>query len=237
MLYLDIETLDFFGDESLKHLPRPVQLQAMRFGLATLYNDQAIPSAAWSQWWPADVHYPLGRVAWEDGPDEPGDLADLWRCLINQTIVGWNIFDFDLAFLMLHVNAETDYPGDPWLDPMTIIDLMDILKRATRPYGKERWYKLQDISMANLGRGKAGTGQDAAVWLRSGDPDLVRQAAAYCREDVQLVIDLLQLAQTTGLLCPARPERGEQGDLRVWISSDSAYETRREETPGKREEA
>ena len=132
MLYLDIETLDFFQDPPIARLPRPVQLRAMRFGLATLYNDQAIPSAAWSQWWPADRHYPLGRVVWSDGPEEPGDLADLWRFLMNQTIVGWNIFDFDLPFLMLHVNAEADYPGDPWLDPMQIIDLMGILKHASK---------------------------------------------------------------------------------------------------------
>jgi hypothetical protein len=217
MLYLDIETLDFFQDPPIARLPRPVQLRAMRFGLATLYNDQAIPSAAWSQWWPADRHYPLGRVVWSDGPEEPGDLADLWRFLMNQTIVGWNIFDFDLPFLMLHVNAEADYPGDPWLDPMQIIDLMGILKHASKGFGRERWYKLQDISTVNLGRGKAGNGQEAAEWLRSGDPDLVRRAAAYCREDVQLVIELFQHAQTAGLLCPARPERNEVGDIRVWL--------------------
>lgn len=184
MLYLDIETLDFFSDPAIARLPRPVQLRAMRFGLATLYDDQAPPGTAWSQWWPADTAYPLGRVAWEGGAIEPATMGDLWKYLINQVIVGWNIFDFDIAYLMLHVNAEGDYDGDPWLDPMTLIDLMACLKRATKPFGKERWYKLQDISVPNLGYGKVSDGQQAAEWLRSGDPRQIAQAAAYCREDV-----------------------------------------------------
>lgn len=61
MIYLDIETLDFFQDEHIKVLPRPIQLAAMRFGLGVTYNDQ---TTKWASYWegttpflaePADV--------------------------------------------------------------------------------------------------------------------------------------------------------------------------------------
>ncbi len=37
------------------------------------------------------------------------------------------------------------------------------------------------------------------------------------RRSNELVIELFQHAQTAGLLCPARPERNEVGDIRVWL--------------------
>lgn len=210
MIALDIETLDFFSDDHIKRLPRPVQLLAMRFGCAYTYDTE---SGLWVSYWPGGDYRPL--------PDESAlcderSLIALWRRLIGKTVLGWNISDFDISYIMLHINRQ-GYEGDAWLDPMTIIDLMAIIKRATRPFGKDRWYKLEDIAQVNLGRGKVGDGASAGVWLLSGDPFLVNQAAAYCREDVKLCVDLFDVAQGTGLLLPARPERGENGDLRLWL--------------------
>jgi hypothetical protein len=223
MIALDIETLDFFSDDRIKRLPRPIQLLAMRFGCAyTLDMD----TGAWTGYWPEDPGLPTEQ----DVVSGPTALPCLWQHLINQTIVGWNLFEFDIPYLMLHLNRHCDNDGDPWLDPMRIIDLMAVLKTASKPFGKERWYKLDVIAATNLGRGKLGNGQQAATWLQSGDPALLRQAAAYCREDVQLTADLFQTAQTTGLLCPARPERSEVGDLRVWLNTDGdLVDCRREE--------
>jgi hypothetical protein len=214
MIVLDIETLDFFDDPHIKRLPRPIQLLAMQFGCAYTYDTTA---DMWVSYWPVDHNTPL--------PPDESVLCDrhalmaLWRRLINQTILGWNLFEFDMPYIMLHIN-KLGYEGDAWLDPMSIIDLMAIIKRATRPFGKDRWYKLGDIAQVNLGRGKLGDGRQAAEWLRSGDPALVARAAAYCREDVQLCLDLFRLSQTTGLLLPARPERDEESDLRLWLDED-----------------
>lgn len=214
MVVLDIETLDFFGDAHIKRLPRPVQLLAMRFGMATIYNTD---SGEWKQYWPAPDVVELPDVTcYAAGSDA---LCFLWKDLVNQAVLGWNIFDFDIPFLMLHLSRR-GYDNDPWLDPMQIIDLMAQCKAASKAFGRERWYKLQDISLANLGQGKDGDGQQAALWLREGDADERQAAARYCKNDVQLCLDLFMHAQGPGLLLPGRPERGEAGDLRLWLDND-----------------
>jgi len=229
MIYLDIETLDFFQDAHIKALPRPVQLLAMRFGMATTYDER---TTTWTQYWP-------GKAVPLDGVERlAGDavLEWLWRSLMGQTVLGWNIFDFDLPFLMLHLKAEGQDAGEQWLDPMQVIDLMDLCRRASKAFGRERWYKLQDVSMATLGRGKGGDGQQAAQDLASGDPERVAAAAAYCRQDVQLVVDLFAAARDTGLLLPARPARGEIGDLRLWLTgSGTIRDVRLAELPRTRD--
>lgn len=42
MIYLDIETLDFFSDPHIKSLPRDEQLAAMRLGCAVTGVDSSI---------------------------------------------------------------------------------------------------------------------------------------------------------------------------------------------------
>lgn len=230
MIFLDIETLDFFQDEHIKRLPRPAQLLAMRFGLATTYDD----THGWRQWWPdallgAQTH----RDACWSNPEcwSSSEIQIwLWTALLHRTIVGWNIFDFDIPLLMLHI-SRMNYGGDPWLDPMQIIDLMDACTRASRAWGRERWYKLHDVSLATLGRGKTGDGQQAAEWLRTGDGPSMLAAATYCRNDVQLTMDLFAAAQTTGLLLPARPERDELGALRLWLDAEGQIVECRKEQP------
>lgn len=212
MIYLDIETLDFFSDPHIKALPRPVQLGAMRFGMAVTYDSQ---SGAWASYWAsepievADIQHAIGGEQ---------VLASLWDSLIGQSVVGWNIADFDIPLLMLHLHADGDR-REPWRDQMRIVDLMALAKQASKTFGRERWYSLRDVAAAN-GMQKTASGDQAALWLRSDDPELHAQAAAYCRNDVQLCIDLFALAQGAGLLLPARPERGERGDLRLWLDAE-----------------
>lgn len=202
MIYFDIETMDFFKDPWIKKLPRAHQIAAMRFGLGISFDDE---TNEWIEWM-------------------PGQEIAFWQSLVDKKIIGWNILGFDIPFL----SAKTNQSGyeDCIYDPMYPIDLMDKIKRESSLYGKERWYSLEFIAQTNLGRGKSGDGQLACEWLRSGDPLLRKQAAEYCRLDVQLCIDIFAISNEKGLICPARNEREENGDIRIWIDRDG--ETRSE---------
>jgi RNase_H superfamily len=194
MIYLDLETLDFFSDPTIAALPRFRQLAALRFGLATTFDAER------------------GCITWW-----PHQLADLWDALCtSEQIVTWNGDEFDLPYLIIQV-VRAELTTDPWAELPASLDLMDLVKReAKRQTGKERWYKLDTIAQANLGRSKIGHGDEAAAWLRSGDDVLVDQAAAYCRDDVQIVVDLhQQLLDGKPLVCPARPDRREYNELIV----------------------
>lgn len=213
MIFLDIETLDFFQDAHIARLPRPVQLATMRFGLATTYDGE---NGEWAQWWAGTETASLPGVTAHAvlGASDETILYSLWDFLGENTIVGWNILEFDLPLLMLHL-ALLGHARLAELPPY--IDLMERCRTASAAYGPPRWYSLESVAQATLGRGKDGDGQAAARWLRDGDGEERRRAAAYCRNDVQLCVDLYAAAQTSGLLLPARPKRGEQGDLRLWL--------------------
>lgn len=196
MIYLDLETLDWFQDPAIAVLPRWQQLAAVRFGIA---------------------------VTWDEGNGFrtwlPEQLADLWRELIAlQPAVGWNIDEFDLPKLAIDA-LRTGASRDPWTEIGGTIDLMTLIrKEAKRLEDKERWYKLATIAEANLGRSKTGSGEQAVVWLRSGDRDQFFQAISYCHEDVQLVRDLHGLLLNgVGLICPPRPDRAETTTLTIHL--------------------
>lgn len=221
MLYLDIETLNLFAD--VAHLPRPAQLAALHFGLATVYDAR---QECWTQYWSAAL------PRWTDCVSDAADLhvqriiqhddalGDLWNAVCaGGPIVGWNVIEFDLAYLILH-RWRHDPAALDTAARLTLVDPFAVLRRVSRELtGRERWYRLDAIARATLGRGKESDGAQSSQWLASGDPALVRQAAAYCRADVQMLVDLLHAATTTGLRCPPRPERGEQGALHVRLDA------------------
>lgn len=187
-LYLDIETTDWLTDPHIKSLPREGQLAAMRLGCAVTYNSVA---NEWIDWM---------------------SVLDLWPyCRFpDTTIVGWNIIDFDWP--VLRANAERVSPelGSYGVDPQ-FLDLFAEIRRTTG-----RWYKLEDVCRANLGRGKIGDGQMAAQWLRSSDLNLIRRAVDYCRYDVELVVSLhSRLLSGDRLRLLPRPARGELNEL-LW---------------------
>jgi len=188
MIYLDIETLDFFQDEHITALPREQQLTAMRLGCAVTYNNAA---DEWLDWMSVLDLWPYCRT-----PDT--------------TIVGWNIIDFDWP--VLRANAERVSPalGSYGVEPQ-FLDLFAEIRRTTG-----RWYTLGSVCEWNLGRGKVGNGQMAAQWLRSGDPNLIRRAVDYCRYDVELVVSLhSRLLSGDRLRLLPRPARGEINEL-LW---------------------
>lgn len=183
MIYLDIETLDFFQDERIKALPRDKQLKAMRLGVAVTCNDKNDFATYF-----------------------PSDLGSLWCELYEaDLVVGWNIADFDLPILRYHW-------GEADLSRLNCCDIFAEIRTVTG-----RWYKLEDVAQANLGRGKLADGQKAAEWLRSGDAELIAKAVEYCRYDVQLTVDLHAiLLSDQPLRLPPRLARQEINEILFW---------------------
>lgn len=123
------------------------------------------------------------------------DPRDLWAYLRGSLIITWNGNEFDIP--VVQKAASLGGYDDPSLDPWYSLDLFAECRVRTG-----RWYKLGFIAEGNLGRGKSGDGQSAAEWFRSGE---IERVEAYCRDDVQLLVDLYHVAQTTGLLLPPKP--------------------------------
>jgi hypothetical protein len=210
-IYLDLETLDFFNDPAIAPLPRWRQHAALRFGLATTYVDngrdaQGQEDAGWATWWPDRI-----KALW------------LHVCQSSGPIVTWNGDEFDIPYLIVQA-VRTGITTDPWQQLPESLDLMALIRRESkRLEGKERWYKLDVIAYHNLGRSKISSGDEAAAWLRSGDPELIQKAADYCRDDVQLIIDLHQrLLAGEPLICPARPDRREYTELKIVLPREEA---------------
>lgn len=140
-----------------------------------------------------------------------------YDCLVlrcdGRDLCGWNVRDFDLPVIHANLARFHDYPAAD-IDPIgRVVDLFDDIRQATG-----RWYKLDVVAAANLGRHKVAHGQQAAEWLRSGDPALIRRAVEYCRDDVTLVTALYdKLQHGEGLVLPPRPERGESEALQFTL--------------------
>jgi len=200
MIYLDIETLDFFQDDHIKVLPRDQQLAAMRFGCAVTaadYDDGG--ETEWFEWTDCNA------------------LCGALYVASKQTIVGWNIADFDLPVIKCNAACSSGYAWQSW-EPKTV-DLFALIRQATG-----RWYSLETVAQHNLGRGKLADGQKAAEWLRSGDPALVAKAFEYCRHDVQLTIDLHQmLLRGEPLRLPARAKRQELNEVLWWLDGRTEW--------------
>jgi uncharacterized protein YprB with RNaseH-like and TPR domain len=63
-------------------------------------------------------------------------------------------------------------------------------------YGKLGYrVKFESLVRATLGRGKSGAGELAVAWWRQGLKDKV---VDYCKQDVQLMVDVVQFARTNG---------------------------------------
>lgn len=189
----DIETLFFYKD--FPNVPRQPATLLLEFGLAVAF----------------DVH----RRTWRTfGKGQEHSVEQLWREVYQADCsVTFNGNEFDWIVLMQTVARQGQPVSWPSIEH---VDLFDIVRSATG-----RWYGLDALARANLGRGKTGTGEEAANWLRSGDPALIARCAEYCTHDVELTADLYAQAVLNGdpLLLPARPARKEYGDLRLWLDS------------------
>jgi hypothetical protein len=202
-VYLDVEILDWFQDESIVKLEKWRQHAALRFGLATTYHEDD----GYRTWWPDEIEGLYLYLVGAAGP-----------------LVTWNGDEFDLPYLIVQ-SIRAGATTDPWKELPESLDLMTLIrKESKRLEGKERWYKLDVIAQANLGRGKIGHGDEAAAWLRSDDPELIQRAAEYCQDDVQLVKELhAMLLAGQPLLCPKRPERREYSDMMVFLGDGKPH--------------
>lgn len=192
-IVFDIETLYFFSEPAIRRMPREAQLMALEFGCA---------------------------VALIDGVRKdyrPEDVPDLWNDLfLADTIVTFNGLSFDLPIVAFEfARLIGSYPGWP---EGAQVDLLDIARRATG-----RWYKLDDIAAATLGRRKTATGYKAAEWLRSGDPANVQKAIDYCAMDTEITADLWQaLLDGEPLVLPPQPDKRNYDGALVWAWPDGA---------------
>lgn len=137
--------------------------------------------------------------------------ADLYCYIVGSPtmLLGWNIADFDWPVIRSNVQPAI-------LSDESRIEQIDLFAEIRRTTG--RWYKLEDVCQATLGRGKLADGQKAAEWLRSGDPDLVRKALDYCRHDVELTVSLhSRLLGGDPLILPPRAARQELNEIRWWL--------------------
>lgn len=194
----DIETLTWFDE--LPVLPREAQLMMMQFGLAVaVVNDE------------------YGNVetrTYGVGQDRPS--RDLWSLLCKaDQIVTFNGLKFDLPISYLEAMFDEGVHL-PWPEAQQI-DLFDSINRATG-----RWYSLNDVARATLGREKSSTGRQAAEWLKSGDPALIAECVDYCRLDVELTraLWLHACGEQKPLLLPAREKKREAHGYRLWLDLD-----------------
>jgi hypothetical protein len=212
-IFLDIETTAWFDAPEIATMARWQQIAWLGWGLAVTWD----ADCGWREW--ASETTP---ALWEE-------LTDL-----GVQVVTWNGDEFDLPRVAVEARRHSDDPLMPELVPLDSLDLMAwIIAETKRLDGKGRWYKLDLIAQANLGRGKIADGKQAAIWLAGGSAEERAQAAQYCRDDVQLLIDLhARLVAGEPLICPARPERREYRELRLTLADAAAYAAERAAAQG-----
>ena len=139
-------------------------------------------------------------------------------------VVGWDVLAVDLP-MIAHVVQAQKMP--------TALDLSAQIRAATA-----RAYKLDTVARANLGRGKVMDTVTVIEWLRLGDSVSMSKATEYCRNKLQLVIDLYKLIkQGQPLVLPGRLRpaealvRRDEETLRVWFSPQGEW-ARCEDTKG-----
>ncbi len=194
MIYLDIETLDFFHDEHIKSLPRHEQIAAMRFGLAVTIDDGETEPRIWLADQVIDLYFYL---VWCGVP-----------------VVGWNIDSFDLPVIVNNARKAGHNTLEIEHETINTIDIFAKIRAATG-----RWYGLGATAESNLNRAKLADGQEAAHWLRSGDPVDLQKAIDYCRADVEITRELHSiLIDGNPLRLPPRAARGEINEIMYWGS-------------------
>lgn len=111
---------------------------------------------------------------------------DIWEDEVNtklpsllsasDLIIGYNIFGYDMPIISRYLGVKVlNYPQ---------LDLMHAVKQVIgyRP-------KLNDLANATLGRGKLGSGEDAARYYFAKDFDSLKK---YCMEDVRLTLEVYE---------------------------------------------
>ncbi len=129
-------------------------------------------------------------VTWDSDAGFREWFEDQVPALVNvlaaaERVVTFNGERFDFPVLSAYAPVEALYPKS-----------FDILVDLKRRLGYR--VSLQSLAQATLGRSKAGTGMEALLWWRSGDPVKRRQVVEYCRRDVELLRDCVAFGRKEG---------------------------------------
>jgi DEAD/DEAH box helicase domain-containing protein len=132
--------------------------------------------------WDADNQF---RV-WYEG-DAPRLIEEMSRF---DRVITFNGERFDFQVLSKYGDVRPLYPRS-----------LDLLAHLKQSLGFR--VKLESLAQGTLGQGKAGAGELAVEWWHSGQRDKV---VAYCRQDVQLIVDIVRFARANGYvrIPPAR---------------------------------
>jgi DEAD/DEAH box helicase domain-containing protein len=89
---------------------------------------------------------------------------------------------------------------------------LDLLQDLKRRLGFR--VKLESLAQATLGKGKTGSGLDAVRWWRSGEPALRQRVVEYCRQDVEVLREIVAYGRREGFV--KIPSQGK--DLTVYVA-------------------
>jgi DEAD/DEAH box helicase domain-containing protein len=89
---------------------------------------------------------------------------------------------------------------------------LDLLQDLKRRLGFR--VKLESLAQATLGKGKTGSGLDAVRWWRSGEPELRQRVVEYCRQDVEVLREIVTHGRREGFV--KIPSQGK--DLTVFVA-------------------
>jgi len=119
-----------------------------------------------------------------------GDAARLIEELARfDRVITFNGERFDFQVLSKYGHVGALYPKS-----------LDLLADLKRRLGHR--VKFESLVQATLNRGKTGAGELAVAWWRAGQKEKV---VAYCQQDVQLMVDVVQFARANGyVMIPPR---------------------------------
>ncbi len=120
----------------------------------------------------------LGFRSWFER-DASALLAELGR---HATVVTFNGERFDFEVLSAYGAVRNLYPKS-----------LDVLVHLKTKLGFR--VKLESLAQSTLGRSKTGSGIDSVGWWRNGE---VQKVESYCREDVQILCDLVAYGRAKG---------------------------------------
>lgn len=131
-------------------------------------------------------------MTWDDGNGFRTWLENDASELVNELaqadkVIGFNIVRFDYEVLSAYVSNVHELLDEKSFD--ILVDLEARLGFRLR---------LEDISLATLGKGKLGSGKDAVEWFRQGE---IEKVILYCRRDVEITRDVYRYGQEHGLIC------------------------------------
>lgn len=139
-------------------------------------------------WYPEDMKVSLAVTFDEKNQLRTWFEQDALRLVneLNQfeTIIGFNILDFDLKVLSSYSDTQN-----------LEVNTKDLLDEIYKKLGFR--VKLDDLVYATLGKRKSATGLQSLTWWKEGKIDLIEE---YCKNDVLLTKDLYDYGSKNGYI-------------------------------------